>query len=73
MAEKPKAQQAVKEQAAKPEPAPDPPDSFDLVGEDGRRIHRSRSLAFCEEEKKRIRTATGERLKIEPASGFGAE
>lgn len=49
------------------------PDAFDLVGEDGRRIHRMRSRLFCEEERTRITAASDETLTIEPASPFGTE
>jgi hypothetical protein len=63
---------------AEPEPEPftnAPPEfeAFDLVGEDGRRIHRTRSRLFCEEERTRITAETGEKLEIVPASPFGTE
>lgn len=48
------------------------PPTFDLVGEDGRRLCRSWSHEACVELKARIEAETGEELEIVDASPFSA-
>lgn len=50
----------------------DVPPSFDLVGDDGRRIARSWSRDACKELQHRIATSTGERTRIVDASPFSS-
>src|SRR4051812_17517584 len=50
----------------------EPPPSFDLVGEDDRRLARSWSRDACKELQARVAAATGERTKIVEASPFSS-
>lgn len=58
--------------AKKTDEAPDPDALYDLVGKDGRRIHRAVALDYARSEKARIEALTGgaEKLKVEASSEF---